>query len=56
MYKEYLIRYPANSIPLAIQIIDNVLAPDVKLHKKVIPFYFNLMTSLMLFGFYRQSR
>lgn len=35
MYKEYLVRYPAYSIPLVIQMIDSVSSPDVKLHKKV---------------------
>lgn len=35
MYKEYMIRYPSNSLKLASQMLEIILANDVKLHKKV---------------------
>ncbi len=35
MYKEFLIRFPEQSIPLTIQIIDSVSNNDVKIFKKV---------------------
>lgn len=49
MYKEYLVRYPANSIPLVIQMIDAASGPDVKLHKKVQFQNYNVQFSRALF-------
>ena len=51
MYKEYLVRYPAYSIQLVIQMIDSVSSPDVKLHKKVNIFIASLLAIYLLIHF-----
>ena len=36
IHKEYLIRFPSVSLPLAQQMIECALMPEIKLHKKTL--------------------